>query len=184
MKRLMLATMGAMILVGVQARPPTDSEAIWIAMIDIASSENEAMHEFVDSGISEAAAARVRNYCKDALEQMAVFAKKLSVELCALKGAKRGAIADQLEKMGRDTKALEENLIANLGVVLSAEEESQFRDWALKYQSNTEIFGEDALPELAYQVRTGSVEANPVVDRVCHALEDDKQAGAVVTEPD
>jgi hypothetical protein len=143
-------------------------ETIWSVMIDIGSSpEERAMQQLRGSGISKEAAARVRNYCKDALEQVATFGKKSSAELCALKGAKRGTIADKLEKMYSDEEALQANLVANLGVVLSGEEESQFRYWALKNQSHMEVHDERGLPELAYEIRTGSVEARPITDRAC-----------------
>ena len=174
MRRVLPGLLAAVMLSGVEARTPTDEEMIWIVMIGMASNPEEVMEELRGSAISEGAATRVRNYCKDALEQMSVFAKKYTAELCALKGGKRGAIADQLEKMHKDEEALQANLVANLGVVLSAEEESEFRNWALERQSSTSIFGENALLELAYQVRTGSVEASPIVDRACEALESEK----------
>jgi hypothetical protein len=182
MKRLVLGIIGSLIFVGAQARPPTESEAVWGAMIDLAS-DNLAMKDLQDSGLGEAAVARVRDYCREALKQLTVSGKNLTSELCALKGASRAAIADQLEKMNRENKAQEENLIANLGVVLSADEESLFRDWARKYQSNTEILDDRGLPDLAYEVRTGSAEAGPVVDKACRALEADQQRHSATTEP-
>lgn len=176
MKRAISALLVSLVVFSTaQARPMTDTELIWsfVGSLSPANSEDKgasALSQLKNTDLSDGAIQRLRSYSIDANKQLEDLAKQSYGELCALKGGSRAAIADQLTKMHVELRALEENLMENIGVVLSDEEQRILYKLVMSDMSSSgEVGGEDGVQDMAYGIRTGMVDVDEYMEQICPA---------------
>ena len=174
MKRAISMLVSLLVFSTAQARPLTESELIWHFMMRLSPANSSDKGEFAlsllkDSDLSDAAALRLRNYSIDAMQQSSDLAKQSHRELCALKGGSRAVIADQLTKMDAEQRGLEKNLVENMGLVLSDEEQRALNKLVSDTLSSAEVFGDSALPDLISEIRAGTVDTEQYMEQICGA---------------
>jgi hypothetical protein len=156
----------------VQARPPTETEVIWSFMIGLspanaADKGESAVLELRDSELSDAAIQRLQNYSIDAMKQSDNLGKQSYQELCALKGGPPAAIADQITKMVAEERALMDNQVANIGLVLSDEEQRALYRLLSDRSSHMEVGGDEAFGDLTFALRNGMVDVDEYMEQIC-----------------
>jgi len=160
------------VILTAQARPPTDAELIWTFMMSLSpanSGDNgeDALSDLRHSDLSDAAIERLRSYSIDAMKQTEDLNRQWRGELCALKGGDRAAIADQVTKIHADNRALERNLVQNIGLVLSDEEQRALYKLVSEKLSTMGVGGDEYEAEHIYKIRTGMVDVDQYMEKIC-----------------
>lgn len=137
---LLMALLIGLPAVAQEERDPTPGELYWFVFASLSNSP-DAVEQVHGAGLSEAAAIRLVNYAKDATAQVETFSKQYAADICTKKGATNAQLASYFEARQEDEQKLQANLAANLGIVLSAAEEAQFRAWVLENYSPTAVDG-------------------------------------------
>ena len=168
MRMVMLILLVLPMLLGMpaQAADP-ELDKFWVLFINLRHSPNQAPAELEAAGVSAEGATALARYAIQGMNDLDRLAKEQLEQRCARVAALKASrveLADTLQRDDEVWNAARANLVANIRLVLSVEDERNLRDWISQQRAPTAFT--DSGHGLA-MIRSGEIDHVASLNRTC-----------------